>query len=116
MVIKYTNIFHCKTLQNLPKLGFFGLKICHLATLTAGRLLITVMVASAEVIRGIRDQSLRGFQFTPNTLTWISIYAEQTYMDFNLRRTNLRQFQFTPNKLTPISIYAKQTYANINLR
>jgi hypothetical protein len=22
MVIKYTNIFHCKTFQNLPKLGF----------------------------------------------------------------------------------------------
>jgi hypothetical protein len=22
MAIKYTNIFHCKTLQNLPKLGF----------------------------------------------------------------------------------------------
>jgi hypothetical protein len=22
MVIKYTNIFHCKTLQNLPKLRF----------------------------------------------------------------------------------------------
>jgi hypothetical protein len=22
MVIKYTNIFHCKTLQNLPRLGF----------------------------------------------------------------------------------------------
>jgi hypothetical protein len=23
MAIKYTNIFHCKTLQNLPKLGLF---------------------------------------------------------------------------------------------
>jgi hypothetical protein len=22
MAIKYTNIFHCKTLQNIPKLGF----------------------------------------------------------------------------------------------
>jgi hypothetical protein len=30
MEIKYTNIFQCKTLQNLPK---FGLKIFHLATL-----------------------------------------------------------------------------------
>jgi hypothetical protein len=30
---KYIDIFHCKTLQNLPKLGFFGLKIYHLATL-----------------------------------------------------------------------------------
>jgi hypothetical protein len=33
---KYTNIFHCKTLQNLPiqiKIGIYGLKICHLATL-----------------------------------------------------------------------------------
>jgi hypothetical protein len=31
--IKYTYIFHCKTLQNLPKFGFFGLKTNHLATL-----------------------------------------------------------------------------------
>jgi hypothetical protein len=30
--IKYTNIFHCKTLPNLPKLKFFGLKTNHLAT------------------------------------------------------------------------------------
>jgi hypothetical protein len=34
MAITYTNIFHCKALQNLPKLGFLGLKICHLATLS----------------------------------------------------------------------------------
>jgi hypothetical protein len=26
MVIKYINIFHCKTLQNLPQLGFLVLK------------------------------------------------------------------------------------------
>jgi hypothetical protein len=32
MASKETNIYHCKTLQNLPKLFFF-LKICHLATL-----------------------------------------------------------------------------------
>jgi hypothetical protein len=35
MAIKYTNIFHRKTLQNLPKLeliGIFGLKTNHLAT------------------------------------------------------------------------------------
>jgi hypothetical protein len=32
MTIKYTNIFHFKTLQNIHKLGFFGLKIYHLAT------------------------------------------------------------------------------------
>jgi hypothetical protein len=31
MVHKYTNILHCKTLQNLPKMGFFVSK-CHLAT------------------------------------------------------------------------------------
>jgi hypothetical protein len=28
-----TNILHCKTQQNLAKLGFFGLKMYHLATL-----------------------------------------------------------------------------------
>jgi hypothetical protein len=33
MAIKYTNIFHSKVLKNLPKLGFLGLKIYHLATL-----------------------------------------------------------------------------------
>jgi hypothetical protein len=27
MATNYTNIFLCKALQNLPKLGFFGLKI-----------------------------------------------------------------------------------------
>jgi hypothetical protein len=27
------NIFHCKTFQKLPKMGLFGLKIYHLATL-----------------------------------------------------------------------------------
>jgi hypothetical protein len=31
------NLFHSKALQNLPKLVFFGLKKCHLATLTVGR-------------------------------------------------------------------------------
>jgi hypothetical protein len=33
--MKYTNILHSKALQNLPKLGYFGLKINHLATLSA---------------------------------------------------------------------------------
>jgi hypothetical protein len=34
--LKFTSIFHCKTLQNLPKLAVFGLKIGRLATLTFG--------------------------------------------------------------------------------
>jgi hypothetical protein len=33
MAIKYTNIYHSKALQNLPKFGIFGLKTNHLATL-----------------------------------------------------------------------------------
>jgi hypothetical protein len=33
MVIQYTNIYHSKVLQNLPKFGIFGLKTNHLATL-----------------------------------------------------------------------------------
>jgi hypothetical protein len=33
MVIKYTNILHSKALKKASKLGFFGLKIVHLATL-----------------------------------------------------------------------------------
>jgi hypothetical protein len=28
----YQHIFHCKALQDLPKLHFFGLKLNHLAT------------------------------------------------------------------------------------
>jgi hypothetical protein len=35
--IKSTNIFQCKTLQYLPKFGFFGLKTNHLATLALAR-------------------------------------------------------------------------------
>jgi hypothetical protein len=38
MVIKYTKIFHCKTLQNLPKIGGFGSKTDHLATLIKNEL------------------------------------------------------------------------------
>jgi hypothetical protein len=37
MAIKYTNIFHSKVLKNTPKLGFFGLKIYHLATLNGNK-------------------------------------------------------------------------------
>jgi hypothetical protein len=38
MAIKYTYIFLCKPLQNLPKLGFLVRKyICHLATPINGR-------------------------------------------------------------------------------
>jgi hypothetical protein len=33
-----SNIFQCKTLQNLPQFGFFGLKTNHLATLHRIRL------------------------------------------------------------------------------
>jgi hypothetical protein len=33
MAIKYANIFQCNTLQNIPKLGFFGLKIYKVTTL-----------------------------------------------------------------------------------
>jgi hypothetical protein len=33
MVIKYSNIFNYKTLQNLTQIGIFGLKTNHLVTL-----------------------------------------------------------------------------------
>jgi hypothetical protein len=33
MTIKHNNIFNSKALQYLPTLGFFGMKIYHLATL-----------------------------------------------------------------------------------
>jgi hypothetical protein len=37
MALNYINIFQSKTLQNLPQVGFFGLKINHLATLLTTR-------------------------------------------------------------------------------
>jgi hypothetical protein len=37
MSIRYTNIFHCKTLK-FTHFGILGLKICHLATLLGNRL------------------------------------------------------------------------------
>jgi hypothetical protein len=43
MATKYINFFHCKTLQNILKLGFLGLKICHLATLAKSRVYIRVV-------------------------------------------------------------------------
>jgi hypothetical protein len=39
LVIKYNNIFHSKALQNFTKIGIFGLKTIHLATLLCGKLL-----------------------------------------------------------------------------
>jgi hypothetical protein len=38
MATKYTDIFPCKTLRNLPKIGIFGSTICHLAALMAGKM------------------------------------------------------------------------------
>jgi hypothetical protein len=48
MVIKYARIFHCKTLQNLPKIGIFGLKTNHLATLSTylNEIMFTVSFAN----------------------------------------------------------------------
>jgi hypothetical protein len=37
MVIKYNNIFHSKALPNFTKIGIFGLKTNHLATLFSRR-------------------------------------------------------------------------------
>jgi hypothetical protein len=37
MAIKYIDIYHSKALQKLPKIGIFGLKSNHLATLLLGR-------------------------------------------------------------------------------
>jgi hypothetical protein len=60
MANKFVNIFHCKTLQNLPKIDIFGLKIYHLATLlpTAkiGFLLDgTIRAKSPKIAAGLPD-------------------------------------------------------------
>jgi hypothetical protein len=48
MVIKYTSIYHSKALQNVPKLGFFGLKTNPLATLYLSRAFSILYVFSIE--------------------------------------------------------------------
>jgi hypothetical protein len=48
MTIKYTNILQSETLRNLLKFGIFGLKICHLATLTSSTVLAPEKVAKRK--------------------------------------------------------------------
>jgi hypothetical protein len=52
--IKYTIIFHSKTLQNLPKFGFFCLKTNHLATLRTTRVSWNNLTLSKKMIGGHR--------------------------------------------------------------
>jgi hypothetical protein len=52
MVIKHTNIFHCKSLKKLPKIRINGLKICHLATLHLGPLVHVSGIDGGGVERG----------------------------------------------------------------
>jgi hypothetical protein len=40
MAINYTNCFHFKAPQNLPKLGFLVLEIYHLATLPSSSVVV----------------------------------------------------------------------------
>jgi hypothetical protein len=49
MAIKYINIFQSKALQNLPKVGTFGFKINHLATLQKSRM-------SGKNVKGLLGQ------------------------------------------------------------
>jgi hypothetical protein len=65
MAVKSTDIFNSKALQNIPKLGFYGLKIDHLATLVPISCLIycmrywsTVIVETANIGR---SQELSAF-------------------------------------------------------
>jgi hypothetical protein len=66
MAIKYTNIFHFKILQNLPKLGFLVLEIFHLTTLTVtplrwtGQSPATDSRASRAVPAGAERQATSG--------------------------------------------------------
>jgi hypothetical protein len=42
MTIKYTNIFHSMAIQNIPKIGIFGIQIYHLATQATHRIGVNV--------------------------------------------------------------------------
>jgi hypothetical protein len=53
MTIKYTNLFDSKALQNLPKFGFFGLKIYHLATLGATGQLFSTNVGKNQSLNNL---------------------------------------------------------------
>jgi hypothetical protein len=69
---EYTNIFHSETLQNLPNLGFFGLKIHHLATLlttsfsdafTVTRYLETIFLLSVTAHNSRQKNNPKLFRF-----------------------------------------------------
>jgi hypothetical protein len=49
MTLKHTNVFHSKALQILPKVGFFCLKIYHLATLLLSTELLTRFYAKPRI-------------------------------------------------------------------
>jgi hypothetical protein len=55
MAIKYIYIFQSKAVQNLPKLGFFGLKTNHLETLPPlkNSPLATYQIISAQLFSSI---------------------------------------------------------------
>jgi hypothetical protein len=64
MVMKYTNIFHSMAHQNIPKLGFFGMKINHLAALVVSRVKskddVYCLPAPCAFCTGIHWASWRG--------------------------------------------------------
>jgi hypothetical protein len=59
--IKYTDIFHCKTLQNFPKIWIFGFKTNHLATLSA-------------IPHRWTKLWDRGFESSHDCFTWVYLY------------------------------------------
>jgi hypothetical protein len=65
MVIKYSNIFHSKALQNLPRLGFWVWKKYHLATLVRSE-----NIENSQ--RALRSELPDGFIFKPNIPIWVN--------------------------------------------
>jgi hypothetical protein len=64
VTIKYTNILHSKVLQYVPKFGFFGSKIYHLATLLQAqlsKLAIACMVEAGEKGERVRLSDFHDF-------------------------------------------------------
>jgi hypothetical protein len=66
MVIKYTNIFHCKTFQNLPKLGFLVWKC-------------TIWQPCFQSLRAVLLMRWAGFQTDNDDSPLGQLYRDQCY-------------------------------------
>jgi hypothetical protein len=89
--MKYTKSFHSNDLQSIPNLGFFGLKIYHLATLDVARFWGLFSGAKKCLPRNQSGQIERTFAY------WAIVYFRQLFLNYK-RRQSVFGF-FTRKKL-----------------